>query len=258
MTEKSVRDDYVPIRALIIEDEPHMRRYLTELLDDQDEVTIVGEASDGAEGLAKIRELSPDLVFLDVQMPEMNGFDVISQVGPENKTAFIFVTAFSEYASRAFEVDAVDYLCKPFDRDRLQDSLERAVRHLRFRSESNAPVKLSNPPPAEWISRISTIGKEGTVFVPIEKIRWIEATDKYVIVHATDGNYIGRHTLERLESQLDPKQFVRIHRSTLVRKAAVRTLCPLFHGDYTLKLDDHTELKLSRRFRESFLAQMSR
>ena len=258
MMEKSVRETHVPIRALIIEDEPHMRRYLTELLDDQDEVTVVGEACDGSEGLAKIRELSPDLVFLDVQMPEMNGFDVISQVGPESKTAFIFVTAFSEYASRAFEVDAVDYLCKPFDRDRLQASLERAVRHLRFRSESDAAVRPSNPPPAEWISRISTIGKEGTVFVPIEKIRWIEATDKYVIVHATDGNYIGRHTLERLESQLDPKQFVRIHRSTLVRKAAVRTLCPLFHGDYTLKLDDHTELKLSRRFRESFLAQMSR
>jgi two-component system LytT family response regulator len=248
------------VRTLIVEDEPHARHYLRELLDGEREVAIVGEASSGAEGVDLIRKISPDLVFLDIQMPDLSGFDVIAKVGVERMPAFVFVTAYNEYAVRAFEVEAVDYLCKPFDQERLSAALERATRRFHLRNGNTAENgqralhDKSNP----WLSRISVKEKNGIIFVPVDGILWIDALDKYVELHTPDRTYLARQTIQSLEEGLDPKQFVRIHRSTIVRKAAVRGLHPSFHGDYLVRLNNGSELTLSRNFRESFFTNMSR
>jgi two-component system LytT family response regulator len=249
-----------PVRTLIVEDEPHARHYLRELLTDEPEVAIVGEASSGAEGVDLIRKVSPDLVFLDIQMPDVSGFDLIAEIGVEKMPAFVFVTAYSEFAVRAFEVEAVDYLCKPFDRDRLSDSLERAIRRLQVKNGQAAENGLgtSHDKADPWLSRIPIKEKNGIIFLPVDGILWIEAADKYVELHTADRTYLARQTIQSLEESLDPKQFVRIHRSTIVRKAIVRGLHPLFHGDYLVRLNNGTELMLSRNFRESFFTQMSR
>jgi two-component system LytT family response regulator len=253
-------DPQVPVRTIIVEDEPHARHYLRELLADEAGVAIVGEGSSGGEGANLIRSLSPDLVFLDIQMPELSGFDLIAEIGVEKMPAFIFVTAYSEYAVRAFEVEAVDYLCKPFDRDRLSVSLERAIRHVRSRNTAAAENGLNvlHDKSGGWLSRITIKEKNGIVFVPVDTILWIEAANKYVELHTAERTYLARQTIQSLEETLDPTQFVRIHRSTIVRKAAVRGLHPFFHGDYLVRLNNGTELTLSRNFRESFFTQMSR
>jgi two-component system LytT family response regulator len=248
------------VRTLIVEDEPHARHYLRELLGGEREVAIVGEASSGAEGVDLIRKISPDLVFLDIQMPDLSGFDVIAKVGVEEMPAFVFVTAYNEFAVRAFEVEAVDYLCKPFDQERLSAALERVLRRFQLRKGNTAENGQSalNDKSNPWLSRISVKEKNGIIFVPVDRILWIDALDKYVELHTPDRTYLARQTIQSLEESLDPKQFVRIHRSTIVRKAAVRGLHPLFHGDYLVRLNDGTELTLSRNFRESFFSNMSR
>jgi two-component system LytT family response regulator len=248
------------VRTLIVEDEPHARRYLRELLGGEREVAIVGEASSGAEGVDLIRKISPDLVFLDIQMPDLSGFDVIAKVGVEEMPAFVFVTAYNEFAVRAFEVEAVDYLCKPFDQERLSASLDRVIRRFQLRKGNTAENGQSalNDKSNPWLSRISVKEKNGIIFVPVDGILWIDALDKYVELHTPDRTYLARQTIQSLEESLDPKQFVRIHRSTIVRKAAVRGLHPLFHGDYLVRLNDGTELTLSRNFREAFFTNISR
>jgi two-component system LytT family response regulator len=253
-------DEQAPMRTLIVEDEPHARHYLRELLAGEQEVAVVGEASSGAEGANLIRKVSPDLVFLDIQMPDLSGFDLISEIGVEKMPAFVFVTAYSEFAVRAFEVEAVDYLCKPFDRDRLAASLDRAMRRLHLQNDQvtqNGLGALHNETDP-WLLRIPIKERNGIIFVPVDGILWIEAADKYVELHTSDRNYLARLTIQSLEESLNPKQFVRIHRSTIVHKTAVRGLHPLFHGDYLVRLTNGTELTLSRNFRESFFTQMSR
>lgn len=243
----------VPMRALIVDDELHARRYLQELLGNETEVTVVGEAATGTEGLDLLRELSPDLVFLDIQMPGLDGFGMVEGVAAETSPMFIFVTGYSEYAVRAFEIEAVDYLCKPFDKERLSIALERAARHFHARQ-----VALESGRDTQYLSRLSIKEEDGIVFVPVDQILWIEAANKYVVVHTIDHQHILRQTIQRLEDTLDPKQFVRIHRSILVRKAAVRGLHPLFHGDYLVKLSNGVELTLSRSFRGTFFQQIGR
>jgi two-component system LytT family response regulator len=253
-------DAQAPMRTLIVEDEPHARHYLRQLLAEEPAVAIVGEASGGTEGANLIHKVSPDLVFLDVQMPDLNGFDVIAKIGVEKMPAFVFVTAYSEFAVRAFEVEAVDYLCKPFDRERLSASLERAIRRLDLQNDKakgNGLGALRDESDG-WLSRIPIKEKNGIIFVLVDGILWIDAADKYVELHTADRTYLARQTIQTLEETLDPKHFVRIHRSTIVRKAAVRGLHPLFHGDYLVRLTNGTELTLSRNFRESFFTQMSR
>jgi two-component system, LytTR family, response regulator len=242
-----------PTSVLIIDDEPHARSYLRELLANEADLVIVGEAASGAEGLDFIRELSPDLVFLDIQMPGIDGFEMVDRIETETVPMFVFVTGYSEYAVRAFEIEAVDYLCKPFDKERLSVSLERAARRLEHR---HAPLDEERGSP--YLSRLSIKEEDGIVMVAVDRILWIEAANKYVVIHTTDRQHILRQTIQNLEDSLDPKEFVRIHRSTLVRKAAVRGLHPLFHGDYLVKLTNGVELTLSRSFRGSFFQQISR
>lgn len=240
-----------PMRALIVDDEPHARRYLSELLDGETEVLVVGEASNGAEGIQQIGTLSPDIVFLDIQMPDLDGLDLVKKIESRNVPLFIFVTGYAEYAVRAFEIEAVDYLCKPFDKDRLLTALERAHRRLSVKE-----VAVENDE-SRWLSRLSIRDESGFVFVPVDQILWIEAANKYVVVHTTVATHVARQTIQSLQDKLDPRQFVRIHRSTVVRKSAVRGLHPLFHGDYMVKLANGAEVTLSRSFRASFFHEMS-
>jgi two-component system, LytTR family, response regulator len=237
-------------RVLIVEDEAHARHYLRELLEGEPHVEVVGESSNGVQGAQQIRELSPDIVFVDIQMPGLDGFGMIDQIAGSKPPLFVFVTSYSEYAVRAFEIEAVDYLCKPFDKERLSTSIERAIRRL----NSVVPSAVGS----QWLTRLSIKDDERILFVPVDEIIWIEAANKYVVVHTPTGSHISRQTIQGLEDQLNPREFVRTHRSTLVRKAAVRGLHPLFHGDYIVKLVSGVEVTLSRSFRGSFFREMSR
>jgi two-component system LytT family response regulator len=237
-------------RVLIVDDEAHARHYLRELLEGETHVEVVGESSNGVQGAQQIRELSPDIVFVDIQMPGLDGFGMIDQIAASRPPLFVFVTSYSEYAVRAFEIEAVDYLCKPFDKDRLSTSIERAIRRLNFAVPSAVG--------SQWLTRLSIKDDERILFVPVDEIIWIEAANKYVVVYTPAGSYISRQTIQGLEDQLNPREFVRTHRSTLVRKAAVRGLHPLFHGDYIVKLVNGAEVTLSRSFRGPFFREMSR
>ena len=237
-------------RVLIVEDEAHARRYLRELLESEHQVELIGESSDGARGVEQIRELSPDIVFLDIQMPGLDGFGMIGQLAGMRTPLYIFVTGYGEYAVKAFEIEAVDYLCKPFDKERLSVSIDRALRRL-YSTASGAGER-------RWLSRLSIKDNERILFVSVDEIVWIEAANKYVVIHTPTGSHISRQTIQGLEERLNPREFVRTHRSILVRKAAVRGLHPLFHGDYIVKLVDGAEVTLSRSFRPSFFREMSR
>jgi two-component system, LytTR family, response regulator len=239
-----------PARVLIVEDEEPARRYLRELLEDEPQIEIVRECSNGAEGLEQIGAFSPDIVFIDIQMPGLDGFGMIDRLGGERAPLFIFVTGYSEYAVKAFEIEAVDYVCKPFDKERLSVSIERALRRLNS-ANSGAGQR-------PWLSRLSIKDDERIVFLPVDEIVWVEAANKYVVIHTAGGTHICRHTIQGLEDRLNPREFVRTHRSTLVRKSAVRGLHPLFHGDYAVKLVNGAEVTLSRSFRGSFFREMSR
>jgi two-component system, LytTR family, response regulator len=239
-----------PASVLIVEDEEHARRYLRELLEDEPQVEVVGECANGAQGLEQIRAISPDIVFVDIQMPGLDGFGMIDRLAGERPPLFIFVTGYSEYAVKAFDVEAVDYLCKPFDKERLSVSVERALRRL-----NSTDAGAGESP---WLSRLSIRDDERIVFLPVDEIVWVEAANKYVVIHTATGTHVARHTIQGLEDRLDPREFVRTHRSTLVRKSAVRGLHPLFHGDYAVRLMNGAEVTLSRSFRESFFREMSR
>jgi two-component system, LytTR family, response regulator len=239
-----------PARVLIVEDEEHARRYLRELLEDDPQIEVVGESSNGVEGVQQIGQLSPDIVFVDVQMPGLDGFGMIDQIAGARLPLFVFVTGYGEYAVKAFEIEAVDYLCKPFDKERLSLSVERAVRRL------NSAVPSAGE--SQWLSRLSIKDDERILFVPVDEIVWIEAANKYVVIHTPHGTHIARQTIQGLEEKLNPREFVRTHRSALVRKSAVRGMHPQIHGDYTIRLSNGEEAPLSRSFRESFFREMSR
>jgi two-component system LytT family response regulator len=245
------------VRALIVDDEPLARERLRALLTNDDEVEVVGECGDGHEAITAIDTLTPDLVFLDVQMPSVDGFGVVSAVGPERMPLTIFVTAFDQYALKAFEVHALDYLLKPYDQDRFDTALRRAKHRLgHHRIEAGmhekllallADAKPAAPPPLERIA----IKSGGSVyFLRSEEIDWIEAAGNYTRLHVGKKVHLLRETMTALEGKLDTKRFVRIHRSTIINLERVRELQPYFHGDYVVLLHDGTQLTLSRNYRQ--------
>ena len=242
-------------RVLIVEDEFHAREYLKRLLAGEPRLTVVGEAADGASGATMIQTLSPDLVFLDIQMPELDGFEIIKRVGADHMPAFILVTAFSQHALRAFEFAALDYICKPFDIDRLTMSLQRFFKTRQPKAIEG--VHLPDRRQAREIRRLPIKQTSGTTFVPVDEITSIEAANKYVVVRTRDRCYIVRRTIHSVVQELCPEPFVQIHRSLVVRKTAIREVRPLIHGDHSVMLEDDTEVTLSRNYRESFFAAMS-
>ena len=242
------------IRTLIVDDEPLARRRIRRMLARHPEVDVIGECANGREAIAAIREQQPALVFLDVQMPEVDGFAVLKQISPESLPLVIFVTAYDQYALRAVDVYALDYLLKPFDRRRFDQALQRAKsRSLNERSDvSQRALALLEELRAQQSHLERMVIKAGgrAFFLKTEEIDWVEAEGKYVRLHVGKESYLVREAISQIEAQLDPKRFMRIHRSTIVNLDRVRELQPWFHNDYRVILRDGTELMLSRSCRK--------
>ena len=242
------------IRALIVDDELPARRSLRRLLDRKSGVEVVGECGDGETALAAIREKKPDLVFLDVQMPEMTGFEVIRKLGTAMPVT-VFVTAYDRYALRAFDANAIDYLLKPFGKDRFERALERARQRIAG-SLGVAEVRRllatleQMPGQRKYPERLS-VSCNGRIFpVAVEEIDWIGAEGNYARLHTGDGTYDVRETLTALEEKLDPRHFLRIHRSTIVNVRRVREIRPWVQGHHVVVLKNGQELTMSRYQRE--------
>lgn len=240
------------IRTFIVEDEPLARGKLRGLLAKEPDVEIVGEAGDGKSAVAGIKKAQPDLVFLDVQMPELDGFEVLEKLGAENLPCIIFVTAHDQFALKAFEVHAVGYLLKPFDRSRFQKSLQHAREVIQSKQGGRTDQQLAgllaelSQRPGASAERIAIKTPGRIVLVKTEDIDWIEAADNYVKLHVGKNEHLHRETLTSLESRLDSQKFVRISRSSIVNVDRIREMQPLFHGDYSVILQDGTRLTLSR------------
>jgi two-component system, LytTR family, response regulator len=248
------------LRVVIVDDEPLVRRGLSSLLEQEADITIVAEARNGIEALEAIARHVPSLVFLDVQMPGMDGFEVLARIPAASRPAIIFVTAFDEYAIRAFDVHAVDYLLKPFDAARVAVALDRArARHAASPSADDArwDALLSQLKPGpRYADRLLLKDDGSVVVVLVADIDWIESADNYVKVHARGARYKVRQTIKTLESQLDPTQFARAHRSAIVNLDRVRSLDPMAAGEYVLTLSTGDKLTLSRGYRDSFRKQL--
>jgi two-component system, LytTR family, response regulator len=251
------------IRALIVDDEPHARARVRELLGGQADVVVAGECGNGRDAITAIRSARPDLVFLDVQMPGIGGFGVLEAVGPAEAPAVVFVTAFDEFAVRAFDVHAVDYLLKPFDRTRFLGSLERAREAVRRRRAGHIDERLEGlllrlDAGDRYLRRVLVKAGNRTVLLRTAEIDWLESAANYVRVHVGPERYLLRDTMTALEAGLDPAQFVRIHRSSIVNLDRVRELEPYFHGDYVVHLTSGARLTLSRSYRDRLLARLGR
>jgi len=237
------------MRVLVVDDEPLARAGLRIRLEREADVAIVGEADSGLAAVEAIRTLAPDLVFLDVQMPDLDGFDVVREARPPR---VVFVTAHEQHALRAFEVSALDYLLKPVDDARLQDALAKARRALA--PDERLERLLAHLDARTFARRLVARDRDRFVLVPVEEIRYVAAAGNYAEIHDTAGRaLLVRATLESLERRLDPAEFARIHRSTLVRLACARDLRPDAHGDFDLTLDDGTRLPVGRAYRDRLL-----
>lgn len=243
-----------PIRTVIVDDEPLARRRLVALLQDEPDVSVVAECTHGAAAIEQLGSAEADLLFLDVEMPDHSGFEVLRALGADRVPAVVFVTAYSHYAVDAFEIEAVDYLVKPFDRERFQATLDRVRKKLRVESSQDLVSKLdqivsrieSKTPEAE---RLSVRDKDRILFVPVASVDWIEAAGNYVYVHAGQNKYMIRETLRELEMKLAAKKFARIHRSALVNLERVVEMSPWTGGDYILTLQGGRKLTLSRTYK---------
>jgi two-component system LytT family response regulator len=246
----------VTIRTLIVDDEPLGRERIRSLLRQDPDIEVVGECGDGRQAIAAIDDLQPDLLFLDVQMPEIDGFAVLEAIRPERMPSVVFVTAYDRYAVKAFEVHALDYLLKSFDRDRFQAAVGRAKDRVRRARDGQVTDRLAGlleslQERQKFLARILVRSSARIIFLPVDELDWAEAADNYVRLHAGKDAHLVRETLQAFARRLDPATFLRIHRSTLVNVNRIRELRPLFHGDYAVRLKDGTELTLSRRFRAS-------
>ncbi|MBL7994337.1 response regulator transcription factor [bacterium] len=242
------------IRALIIDDEPPARKKIRHLLKNESRVEIIGEAGDGLTAVEAIDRLKPNLIFLDIQMPKMSGFEVLQAV--EKKPLVIFTTAYDQYALKAFDVRALDYLLKPFDETRFQEALDRVIDTRKDQNEVHQKITdllEEFQSQQTHIHRLLLKSSGKIFFVKTDDIQWIEAEEKYVHLHTTKECYLHRETMNSLASKLDPKQFIRVHRSYIVNLDSVKELQPWSHGDYVIILKDGAKLNLGRSYRERFM-----
>lgn len=246
------------IRTLIVDDEALARDRVKRFLRDEKDISIVGECSNGKEAISAIERLKPDLVFLDIQMPEKNGFEVVREIGRDILPAFIFVTAYDHYALQAFDVHALDYLLKPFNKERLHRAVNHAREHLDGRSPGRLDERIVSlladlRGEKKYLERlvIKSVGR--VFFLKTDEIDWIEAAGNYVKIHVGRESHMIRETMNGIELKLDPNKFIRIHRSTVVNIDRIKELHPMFSGDYSVLLRDGVELALSRNYRERFL-----
>ncbi len=242
-------------RVILIDDEPPARKKLRYFLKKDPRIEIVGEADNGLAAIRLIEELRPDLVFLDIQMPHMNGFEVLQELR-SHRPQVIFTTAYDQYAVRAFEVRALDYLLKPFDEQRFQEALARVFQNKNTRKEVDEKIEdlLGELQSKQSFLRRILMRSEGRIFfIKTDQIHWIEAEEKYVRIHTGKESYLHRETMNALEAKLDPDRFVRIHRSQIVNMDRIKELQAWSHGDYMVVLTDETKLPLGRAYREKFL-----
>jgi two-component system LytT family response regulator len=243
------------MRVLIVDDEAPARDKLRRWLSNHADIEIAGESADGLAAAAAIEKLNPDAVFLDIQMPGLSGLEVAAQLESDTAPWLVFVTAFDEHAIRAFDLNAVDYLLKPYDRDRLEKSLNRLrERHGAPRTHAAVHTARTQTRSSE---RLLVPRGEQLELIDAAAIHWLEADDNYVHVHTVSSNYLVRRTLNDLLEQLG-ERFVRIHKSTAVNLAEVATLSPLFKGDHEVHLRSGATLRLSRRFKDALFARMPR
>ncbi|MBI4914170.1 MAG: response regulator transcription factor [Acidobacteria bacterium] len=242
------------MRVLIVDDEPLARQRIRQLLAGEGDLEVAGEAVNGLEAVRLIEELAPDLVFLDVQMPELDGFGVVESVGVDRMPATLFVTAFDQHAVKAFEVHALDYLLKPFDRERFRKALAR-VREWRGRPGGApslegllAEIRRDQPCPDRFLVR----NGERYQLVKASAIQWVEAEDNYVRLHVEGASHLLRHTMGGILARLDPKVFRRIHRSAIVNLDFIKELQSWTGGDMLVVMRDGTRLTLSRTYRDQF------
>jgi two-component system LytT family response regulator len=241
------------IRAVIVDDEPLGRTVVREMLRGEAEIEIVGEAANGHEALELLSQTRPDLLFLDVQMPEVDGFDVLGAL--DTLPLVIFVTAYDQYAVRAFEVHALDYVLKPFDRERFGQAVQRAKEQLKLAQHHAINERIlalleAQKSQTPYLERLVIKDQGRVFFLKTAELDWVEAEGNYVKLHARQTVYWLRETLSNLEAQLDPQRFARIHRSHLVNLDRIRELQPWSHGEYHVLLHDGTQLTLSRNYRE--------
>jgi two-component system LytT family response regulator len=251
------------IRTLVVDDEPLARERLTSLLALETDMEVVGQCRDGEEAATAITDHSPDLVFLDVQMPGLNGFEVIEAVGTDKMPLVIFVTAYDQHALKAFQVRALDYLLKPFDRERFQEALQRARTQIQ-RAETGdigrrllALVKdLRRDQPKTDRLVVKSGGR--LFFLRTDEIDWIEASGNYVRLHVGTTSHLLRETMNAIEARLDPEKFFRIHRSRIVNMERIQEMQPWLNGEYAVLLRTGTRLTLSRGYREKLQERVAR
>jgi two-component system LytT family response regulator len=251
------------IRTLVVDDEPMGRERVLSLLQQEEDVEVIGECSDGTQAIAAIQQHSPDLVFLDVNMPGANGFGVIDAVGADRMPNVIFVTAYDEYALKAFEYHALDYLLKPFNRDRFQETLKHARASLERRRAGDLGRRLlalvnDIKPDAPRLERLVVKSGGRVFFLRTDEIDWIEAAGNYVRLHLGDESHLFRETMNRMEARLDSRRFVRIHRSRIVNSERIKELQPWFNGEYVVILRNGTRLTLSRGYRDRLQDQLGK
>jgi two-component system LytT family response regulator len=246
------------IRVVVVDDEPIAREGIRRQLVCEPGVEIVAECGDGLVAVETIRELAPDLVFLDVQMPGMDGFEVTRAIGIDVMPAVVFVTAYDKYALQAFEVNAVDYLLKPFDSERFQKAFQRARLQIERRTTEAINEKLealleSMRPQQRYLERLVVKSAGRIFFLPVAEIDWIESADNYVNLHCGRESHLIRETLSSLESKLNPQDFLRVRHSAIVNLKRIKELRPLFKGEYEIVLQNGVKLTSSRRYRNKIM-----
>jgi two-component system LytT family response regulator len=250
------------MRVMIVDDEPIAREGVRTQLTREPGVEIVAECGDGLEAVEAIRELSPDLLFLDVQMPGMDGFEVVQTIGIDAMPAVVFVTAYDKYALRAFEVNAVDYLLKPFDSERFQKAFQRARLQIQRRTAETINQKLeallaSMRPRERYLERLVVKSGGRIFFLAVGEIDWIESADNYVSLHAGRESHLIRETLTSLEAKLNPEEFLRIRHSAIVNVKRIKELHPLFKGEYEIVLQNGVKLTSSRRYSQRIRSEFN-
>ena len=252
------------IGVLVVDDEPIARHAIVRLLRDDAEIELLGECGDDVSAVAAIRSQSPDLVFLDIQMPAINGMDVVATIGAARMPATVFVTAFEQYAVRAFEANAVDYLVKPFSRERFADTLQRAKARLSA-GEGTGPQASARILQAldalrqrdDYLQRIPVRTDEHVVLVDVDDIVWIRASRNTVQIHLADRMHELRETMTSLAGRLDPRHFARVHRSAIINVRRVKAIHPWFNGHHIVTMDTGQQLRMSRYQHEAFLRLVS-
>lgn len=249
-----------PIRALIVDDEPLARRGLKLRLSEHPQIEVIGEAANGRQALEFIAEQSPDVVFLDIEMPGLNGFDVVAGIQSDAMPQIIFVTAFNQYAVEAFDIHALDYVLKPVDPARLAESIERLGQRLLTEAVSDkgallaaldkqpaAPVSEAN----QYPEKLAIKDRGEITLVPVEKIDWVDAAGDYMCIHESGNTHVQRMTMKQLEKQLNPEQFTRVHRSSIVNVSRVEKIHNHANSEYYLEITGGHKLKMSRSYKDT-------